>query len=76
MNYFLIGMPGCGKSKTAKYLESEKGCKIIDLDKFIEEKSGMDIPTIFSQYGEIYFRNLETKILKLIIEQFDNVIVE
>ena len=38
MNYFLIGMPGCGKSKTAKYLNMEKGLKIIDLDKYIEEQ--------------------------------------
>ena len=75
MNYFLIGMPGCWKSKTAKYLQAEKCCKIIDLDKYIEEKTGMDIPTIFSQYGESHFRTLETKMLRLINEEFSNVIV-
>ena len=75
MNYFLIGMPGCGKSKTAKYLQVQKGCNIIDLDKYIEEKIGMDIPTIFSQYGESHFRTLETKMLRLIGEEFDDVIV-
>ena len=61
MNYFLIGMPGCGKSKTAKYLQIEKSCTIIDLDKYIEEKTGMNIPNIFEEYGESYFRTLETK---------------
>ena len=75
MNYFLIGMPGCGKSKTAKYLQAEKGCAIIDLDKYIEEKTGIDIPSIFASYGESYFRSLETKMLKLINDEFDNVVV-
>ena len=75
MNYFLIGMPGCGKSKTAKYLQIEKSCTIIDLDKYIEEKTGMNIPKIFEEYGESYFRTLETKMLKLINEEFDNVVV-
>ena len=75
MNYFLIGMPGCGKSKTAKYLHAEKGCQTIDLDKYIEEQTGMDIPNIFKNYGEKYFRELETKTLKSIDDEFDNVII-
>ena len=75
MNYFLIGMPGCGKSKTAKYLYTEKNCKIIDLDKYIEEKIGMDIPSIFAKYGEGYFRTLETRMLKQIDQEFDNYII-
>ena len=75
MNYFLIGMPGCGKSRTAKYLCAEKNCKIIDLDKFIEEKIGMDISSIFAKYGEGYFRTLETRMLKQINEELDNYII-
>ncbi len=64
MIIYLIGMPGCGKSKTAKYLQFEKDMKIIDLDNYIEEQSGIDIPTIFSKYGEEYFRILETRALE------------
>ena len=75
MNYFLIGMPGCGKSKTAKYLQNEKGFKVIDLDKFIEEEIGMDIPLIFSKYGEDYFRKLETRYLQILDNTNDNIIV-
>ena len=66
MVIYLIGMPGCGKSKTAKYLQIEKNMKILDLDKFIEEESGMDIPSIFSKYGEDYFRLLEKRALEKI----------
>ena len=75
MNYFLIGMPGCGKSRTAKYLFTEKNCKIIDLDKFIEEKIDMDIASIFAKYGEDYFRTLETRMLQQINEELDNYII-
>ena len=39
MVIYLIGMPGCGKSKTAKYLQIEKNINSIDLDKLIEEEN-------------------------------------
>ena len=68
-------MPGCGKSKTAKYLQIEKNQYIIDLDKYIEEQLQTDIPTIFSKYGEEYFRLLETRALDQISDDFGDVIV-
>ena len=34
-----------------------------DMDELIEEKQGMKITEIFSEYGEIYFRNLESNCL-------------
>ena len=75
MIIYLIGMPGSGKSKTAKYLQLEKNLNIIDLDKFIEEEAGMDISTIFAKYGEDYFRLLETRALEKIGEKKSDVIV-
>ena len=75
MIIYIIGMPGCGKSKTAKYLQIEKNQYIIDLDKYIEEQLETDIPTIFSKYGEEYFRLLETRALEQISDDFGDVIV-
>lgn len=75
MVIYIIGMPGCGKSKTAKYLQIEKNQKIIDLDKFIEERLGEDIPTIFQKYGEDYFRVLETRALEDVAANEGNIIV-
>lgn len=75
MIIYLIGMPGCGKSKTAKYLQIELNQQVVDLDKVIEEESGMDIPTIFSKYGEEYFRVLETRALESINQKYSNIIV-
>lgn len=75
MVIYLIGMPGCGKSKTAKYLQLEKNLNVVDLDKFIEEEAGMDIPTIFIKYGEDYFRTLETRALRKIGEKYSDLVV-
>ena len=72
---YLIGMPGCGKSKTAKYLQIEKNVKVVDLDKLIEEESGTEIATIFSKYGEEYFRVLETRTLEKIGKSEENIVV-
>ncbi len=75
MVIYLIGMPGCGKSKTAKYLQLEKNINVVDIDKYIEEESGMDIPTIFNKYGEDYFRVLETRALEKIGDFIGDVVV-
>lgn len=75
MTIFLIGMPGCGKSRTAKYLQIEKNLNVVDLDKIIEEESGYDIATLFSKYGEEYFRVLETRTLEKLGKHDGNLIV-
>lgn len=75
MVVYVIGMPGCGKSKTCKYLQIEKNYNSIDLDRYIEELAKMDIPSIFHKYGESYFRTLETRALKLVSETQTNTIV-
>ena len=75
MVIYLIGMPASGKSKTARHLNEVYGLKIVDLDKYIEEKAKMDIPTIFSRYGEDYFRNLEKEALKSFDDYQEDLIV-
>ncbi|WP_258101223.1 shikimate kinase [Marinoscillum pacificum] len=61
---YLVGMPGCGKSYFGKKLATELDCALIDLDKVIEEKEGMEIAEIFSSKGEDYFRKIENEVLK------------
>ena len=75
MVIYLIGMPGCGKSKTAKYLQIEKDINVVDLDKVIEEENGMEISTIFNKYGEDYFRVLETRALEKVGKSNQNLVV-
>ena len=75
MLFYLIGMPGCGKSKTAKVIQTEYKIKVVDLDDFIEKKAKLDIPTIMSKYGLEHFRKLETEALTELSKKRDTFIV-
>ncbi len=63
-NIVLIGMPGSGKSTVGKILAKALGRRLIDTDKLIAQKVGMDIPTIFREYGEAKFRDIEAEVIK------------
>lgn len=66
-NIILVGMMSSGKTTLGKKLARQLGYRFIDLDKQIEHDQGMDIPSLFSQKGEAYFREVESRILKQII---------
>jgi shikimate kinase len=65
---------GSGKSTAGKKIASHMGWSFIDLDKKIEEHTGKTIPEIFSQDGENYFREIETKLLRNLKSASDTVI--
>ncbi len=62
VNITLIGMPGCGKSTVAKEISKIENRPLMDIDTLIVEKESTDIPTIFREKGEGYFRDIEAKI--------------
>ena len=68
-NIVLIGMPACGKSTIGYWLSKKIGYPLLDTDKYLEEKENRIISDIFSNEGEGYFRNLETKYLKELSEK-------
>tara|TARA_B100000809_G_scaffold75896_1_gene73583 strand:- start:327 stop:824 length:498 start_codon:yes stop_codon:yes gene_type:complete len=74
MRIFLIGFMGCGKSTIGKKLAKTLSCKFIDLDKYIEGKTGESIQQIFKEKGEKYFRVLETESLMEICKS-DNLVI-
>jgi len=61
---YIIGFMGSGKTTTGFKLAGLLGWDFTDLDKCIEEETGMTIPEIFSLHGEDWFRNVESKILR------------
>ena len=65
---FLIGMMGSGKSSTGPILAEILKYKYVDLDTLIEKLTKKTIDKIFSEDGEEYFRDLETKCLQEIIK--------
>jgi shikimate kinase len=65
---FLVGMPGCGKTTLGNQLAKLINFEFIDLDQEISAKEGKDIPSIFNEEGEAYFRKQEAKLLRRITE--------
>lgn len=64
MKIFLIGLPGSGKSTLGKELARKLELVFIDLDTEIEKACGKNVRTIFSEHGEVFFREREAQILK------------
>lgn len=60
-NIVLIGFMGSGKTSVGEYLSNQLSYSLVDTDQIIETESQMSISQIFSDRGEAYFRDLETK---------------
>lgn len=63
-NVVLIGFMGAGKTTISEYLSTMFAMDVVEMDQVIAEREGMSIPDIFATYGEEYFRNRETELLK------------
>ncbi|MDJ0649377.1 MAG: shikimate kinase [Xenococcaceae cyanobacterium MO_188.B19] len=64
VNVYLIGMMGSGKTTVGQLLAQKLGYRFFDTDTLLENVAQKPIPEIFATEGEVYFRDLETKILK------------
>lgn len=73
-NIMLIGFMGTGKSTVSSYLSKWLDMEEVDLDAMIATNAKMSIPELFEQYGETYFRDLETKAL-LEVQEREQLIV-
>ncbi len=67
-NIILTGFMGVGKTLVGKKLAHDLGYTFVDTDKLIEDDQHMTITAIFSKHGEPYFREVETKIIRRIME--------
>ena len=61
---FLCGFMGCGKSTIGKILAEMLKCEFYDMDEYIVSQEKMQIPEIFAEKGEKYFRETETAAIK------------
>lgn len=65
---FLIGLPGSGKTTLGMELANHLNIQFYDLDQEIEKAEKQTIRSIFAEYGEAHFRQLEYDHLRKIIE--------
>jgi shikimate kinase len=58
---------GCGKSSVGRRLSGLTGHRFVDTDELIVQSEGCNIPEIFSQNGEVYFRDVEQRSLEKLV---------
>jgi shikimate kinase len=61
---YIIGFMGSGKTTTGMKLAGLLGWTFTDLDRSIEEHTGLSIPEIFATHGETWFRKVESELLR------------
>lgn len=67
-NIYLVGLMGAGKTTVGRLLARSLQLPFYDSDKAIEERTGVDIATIFEFEGEMGFRNREQKMIAQLTE--------
>lgn len=75
MKIVLLGYMASGKTSIGKRLSNGLSMSFLDLDDYIIEKEGMSIAKIFEEKGEVYFRLIENKYLKEILQKEEDFIL-
>ncbi len=63
-NIILTGFMGVGKTSVGTRLAKDLGYSFVDTDSLIEADQRVTITEIFRKFGEPYFRDIETKIIR------------
>lgn len=65
----LIGLRGAGKSTLGGMLAAHLGVPFIEIDRAIEQQSGMALTELFEMFGQATFRRFERAALEKICEK-------
>lgn len=66
----LIGLRGAGKSTLGALVAERLKVPFLELDRLIEQESGVSLAAIFDLYGQGGFRRLERRCLEHVIERY------
>jgi len=73
-NIILTGFMGTGKTAVGKELSRLLNMRLVDVDSEIEENRKMKITDIFKNFGEPYFRDVETEMIRKLARTKNTVI--
>lgn len=65
----LIGLRGAGKSSLGKIVAEDLAVPFFELDRLVEEASGVPMNMIFDLYGQSSFRRFERRCLEKLLEK-------
>ena len=70
----LVGLMGCGKTSTGRWLARRLSLEFVDADTEIEWAAGMSISDIFETHGEAYFRAGERRVMARLLSEGPRVV--
>src|SRR5512139_4026990 len=73
-NIILTGFMGVGKTSVGTRLARDLGYAFVDTDELIEADQKITITEIFSNFGEPYFRDVETRVISRVLEDGSQVV--
>ncbi len=73
-NIILTGFMGVGKTSVGTRLAKDLGYRFVDTDSLIEADQRTTITDIFAKFGEPYFRDVETKIIREVMGRENQVV--
>ncbi|HUI67663.1 MAG TPA: shikimate kinase [Nitrospirota bacterium] len=73
-NIILTGFMGVGKTSIGTRLASDLGFTFVDTDELIEADQKATITEIFAQKGEPYFRDVESSVIRTVLEHENQVV--
>ena len=71
----IVGLMGVGKTTIGAKLAEKTKYYFIDCDCEIEDRERKTIKEIFAQNGEKYFRQVEKKVIREIVERDENIVL-
>src|SRR5262249_20485300 len=71
----LVGLRGAGKSTLGALLAERIGAPFIELDRQVEQESGMKLGVVFDLYGPAGFHRLEREALEHVLERHERFVL-
>jgi XRE family aerobic/anaerobic benzoate catabolism transcriptional regulator len=65
----LVGLRGAGKSTIGKKLADKIGWPFVELDRLIEQESGLSLSALFELHGEPHVRALEARAVADVVDK-------